>query len=295
MTLDFQPLNDVRCTLGEGPVYDADRNALWYCDIIERRLHKQPLDGGDHQQWDFDSEVGSIGLCESGRLVVALRDVVGIFDPADGGFTRLASIEDDNPETRLNDGKVGPDGAFWVGTMDDSGRSPREPIGALYRVDATGRVDRKVGDLRVSNGLAFSPDGRRMFHADTGGPWIDLWDFDPATGDIANRRRIATPGDDIGRPDGAATDADGNYWCAGVSAGNLNKFAPNGTLLESHALPVAAPTMPCFGGPDLTRIFVTSLRRGRPPEVLERFPLTGITIGADSPVTGSPVARFRDG
>ncbi len=291
---DFTPLNDVRCELGEGPIYDSDREALWYCDIVGRRLHRTDLNSGALRAWSFDSEVCSIGLGESGRLVVALRESIGLFDPDTGTFDEIARIDGDNPGTRLNDGKVGPDGAFWVGTMDDRGLDQREPIGALYRVDGTGRVDRKVDGLKVSNGPAFSPDSKTMFYADTGGPWIDCWDFDTGTGEISNRRRIAEPGDDIGRPDGAATDADGNYWSAGISAGRLNRFTPHGGLIDSTPVPVAAPTMPCFAGPDLRKIYLTSLRTGRAPDLLERFPLTGITMVSDSPVAGCPVGRFRD-
>src|SRR5690606_21010994 len=122
---------------------------------------------GSTRTYSFPSEVGSFGLTESGRLVVALRSEVGLFDPADGSFRRLVEIEAENPGTRLNDGKVGPDGAFWVGTMDDRDQPVKEPIGSLYRVDALGHVERKVEGLFVSNGLAFSPDGRTMFHSDS--------------------------------------------------------------------------------------------------------------------------------
>ena len=295
MRLEFKALNDKQCTLGEGPAFDDRRNALWYCDIIERAIHCHDIATAEVRTWTFASEVGSLGLAESGRLGVALRHEVGLFDPADGSFRTIASIDEDRPaETRLNDGKVGPDGAFWVGTMDDRERPVKEPIGALYRVEASGRVERKIDEVIVSNGLAFSPDGRTMFHSDSRGKWIDRWDFDPQGGAIANRRRIAELDDAIGRPDGGATDAEGCYWSAGVSAARLNRFAPDGALMESFAVPVAAPTMPCFGGAGLKRLFVTSLRVGRPPELLERYPLTGTVIVAESPVAGSPVSRFRD-
>ncbi|MCB1497599.1 MAG: SMP-30/gluconolactonase/LRE family protein [Bauldia sp.] len=292
--LDFKPLNDIRCELGEGPVYDDRRNALWYCDILGRSIHCCELAGGDTRSWTLPSEVGSLGLADSGKLVVALRDEVGMFDPEDGTFERIASIEADLPDTRLNDGKVGPDGAFWVGTMDDGDVPVRRPIGALYRIDAAGYVERKVEGLHVSNGLAFSPDGATMFHADSRGPWVDCWDFDPDTGAIANRRRFVDLDDTIGRPDGGATDAEGCYWSAGISAGKLNRFSPDGRLLVSYDVPVVAPTMPCFGGEGLDRLFLTSLRTGRDPAKLEALPLTGTVIVADSPVVGSPVSRFRD-
>lgn len=292
--LDFKPLNTVRCELGEGPAYDERRNALWYCDIVQKAIHCCDLATGDTRSWTMASEVGSLGLADSGKLVVALRDEVGMFDPEDGTFERIASIEADIPDTRLNDGKVGPDGAFWVGTMDDGEGAEKRPIASLYRVDAAGYVERKIDGIKISNGLAFSPDGKTMFHSDSRGPWIDCWDFDLDTGAISGRRRFADLDDTIGRPDGGATDSEGCYWSAGVSAGNLNRFSPDGTLMSSQPVPVAAPTMPCFGGEGLDRLFLTSLRVGRDPAKLEANPLTGTVIVADSPVVGSPVSRFRD-
>ena len=294
MTLAFNPLDDIRCTLGESPVYDDRRDCLFWCDILEKAIHAHSFNDGGSRSWRLPSEVCSLGIAESGRLVVALRNEVGLFDPESEIFERIAEIEAGDANTRLNDGKVGPDGAFWVGTMDDRNVARKDPIGALYRVDAAGNVERKVEEVVVSNGLAFTPDGRTMFHADSRGPWIDRWDLDPATGVISGRRRIAVLDDETGRPDGGATDASGAYWSAGVSAARLNRFSAEGELLDSYPVPVAAPTMPCFGGPGLDRLFVTSLRTGRAPELLSRYPLTGITIVADSPVAGAPVSRFRD-
>ena len=111
---------------------------------------------------------------------------------------------------------------------------------------------------------------------------------------ISNRTRIAQPDEATGRPDGGATDAEGCYWSAGVSAACLNRFTADGELVASYPLPVAAPTMPCFGGRDLRTLFVTSLRTAGRRELLARYPLTGITIMARSPVAGAPVSRFRD-
>jgi sugar lactone lactonase YvrE len=293
--LELRALNDVECGVGESPVYDDRRNALWYCDIVGKTLYCADLAGGSTKSWDFATEVPSLGLCQSGRIVLALRHEVGLFDPQDGSFTRVAEVEaDQGAATRLNDGKVGPDGAFWVGTMDDRGAKEKLPLGSLYRVTADGKVARKVEGLMTANGLAWSPDGRAMYHSDSRGPWIDRWDFDPATGDISARRRMAVLDDNIGRPDGGATDAEGCYWSAGVSAARLNRFSPEGKLLESHPVPVASPTMPCFGGPGLRTLYLTSLRAGRAPELLADYPLSGIVLFGRSLVAGSPVSRFAD-
>ena len=135
MMLEFKALNDVVCELGESPVYDDRRQALWYCDIVKRLLIRYSLSDETTRSWSFDSDVGSLGLARSGRVVVALRHEVGLFDPDSGDWRRIAEIEPGRAETRANDGKVGPDGAFWVGTMDDRDVAVKEPLGSLYRVD----------------------------------------------------------------------------------------------------------------------------------------------------------------
>ena len=296
--LDLKPLDEsIRCDLGECPVYDDRENAILFEDLVNRTIHSIDLASGAARQWTFADDVCSFGLAESGRLVVALRHEVGLFDRASGTFERLCTIEGGDPDTRLNDGKVGPDGAFWVGSMDDRGKpaSERKLLGSLYRVDGSGRVEKKIEGMITSNGLAWSADGRTMFHTDTSGRWIDRWRFDPATGAISQRTRIlADIGDEDGRPDGGACDVEGGYWSAGISASRLNRYDADGRLIATYPVPLAAPTMPCFGGPDMKTLFVTSLRTGRSAEALEAYPLTGVTLAGPSPVAGVPVGRFRD-
>ena len=296
--LDLKPLDaTIRCDLGESPVYDDRENAILFEDIVNHTIYSVDLASGAKRQWNFPSEVASFGVAKSGRLVVALRHEVGLFDRSDASFHRLCTIEEGDPDTRLNDGKVGPDGAFWVGSMDDRGKpaSERQPLGSLYRVDGSGGVEKKVEGLFTSNGLAWSADGRTMFHTDSSGPWIDRWDFDPTTGEIAARIRIvANIAAEDGRPDGGACDAEGGYWSAGISAARLNRYDADGRLVATYPMPVAAPTMPCFGGPDMKTLFVTSLRTGRSAAALEKYPLSGITLIGRSPIAGVPVARFRD-
>lgn len=285
--MEFQPLGDIVCAVGESPVYDERRHALFFCDITGQAVHCLDLVGGGVRSWRFSSEVGSLGLTESGKLLVALRGSIRIFDPQSGAQAQLAGVDGSRSHMRLNDGKVGPDGAFWVGSIDDD----RRPIGTLWRVTADGRAEAKVEGIRTSNGLAFSPDGRRLYHADTRGPWIDRWDLDPETGEIGNRTRLAEPPPHTGRPDGAAMDAEGCYWSAGLDAGRLNRFDRDGTLVQSWPVPVATPTMPCFGGPGLRTLYVTTLRK--PDQPGAESALAGRLLVADSPVAGMPVARFR--
>ena len=294
MTNQLELAWDTRCATGESVVWDAARRRVMFCDIPAGRIFALAVDTGARTTWDLrDGDdaavVGSFGLCRSGKLVVALRHRVVVFDPETARMQDLAPPVDEPATNRFNDGKVGPDGCFWVGSMDT--RKPRQPTGALYRVTPDGRIERKAEGYAVSNGLAWSPDGRTMYHADSGAGAVDAWAFDPSTGAIGDRRRFATLTDEEGRPDGAATDADGCYWSAGVSAGCLNRFSPAGALMQRIELPVPTPTMPCFAEGTL---YLTSLREGRDAELLARHPDMGGLHRMPAPVAGSPVALFAD-
>lgn len=284
-------LIETHSLLGESPVWDDRHNRVLWADIEGCAIHAVNPGSGVVTTWALPGRVGSFGLCDSERLVVALPDGVYLFDPASGGVELLVDPEPDRPTNRLNDGKVGPDGAFWVGSMDD--RPNKEPVAALYRVTADGAVQRKVDGLTVSNGLAWSGDGRSLFHSDSRAAWIDRYVCDPTTGVLSGRTRIAEMSAEAGRPDGAAVDEEGAYWSCGVSAGVINRLGPDGTLLEKIPLPVPTPTMCCFGGADLKTLFITSLRVGVALDVLDRYPLTGTLLAMRTDVVGVPVGRFR--
>ncbi|WEX90351.1 SMP-30/gluconolactonase/LRE family protein [Sinorhizobium garamanticum] len=287
--LTFECVLDLRCAVAESPVYDDRRNCLFFVDIGKGVLHRADLTGAGHVAWTFEHGACCVGLAQSGRLVLAQRDRVVLFDPESGTIAKeIASIEAERPDTRLNDGKVGPDGAFWVGTMHEA--ADRQRVASLYRVSADGTVERKVGDVICSNGLAWSADDSVLFHSDSRGPWIDRWQFDPATGEISARRRLVVLDEASGRPDGAATDVEGRYWSAGVSAGVLNCFSAEGELVRTHRFPVPTPTMPCFAGPDRKTLFVTSLL---PAGASEDSRAGGIFV-TRSPVAGAAVHRFED-
>jgi len=293
MPLEFTCAADVKGRIGESPVYDERADRIYFVDIPSCIVYRIELATGQRASWTFESEVGSMGLAASGALVIALRHSVILFDTESGRRTEVCTIEQsEGDRTRLNDGRVGPDGAFWVGSMDD--RPQKEPIGALYRVEASGKTERKIENLKVSNGLAWTADGETMFHADSRGPWIDRWRFDRATGAISGRTRFADLTEEIGRPDGGSCDAEGYYWSAGVSAGRLNRFAPNGSLAESHEVPVPAPTMPIFGGRDFRTLYLTNLTEGRDPTLLAKATCAGGLLQAKSPVAGFPSWRFLD-
>ncbi len=271
--------------LGEGPFWHRAEQALYFVDIRGQRLYRLNPATDAFQFWAMPSAIGSFGICKDGRAIVALRDGIYFFDFRDEKLTFIVNPEAGITTNRFNDGKVGPDGRFWVGSMDD--REEKEPIAGLYRIDHDGSCTTQVTGLLVSNGLAWSQDGNTMYHSDSRHRFLHAYAYDLATGNISHKREVRTFTDAQGRPDGAAMDVEGCYWSAGPSAGVVNRIAPDGTILRRYELPLAAPTMPCFGGPDMKTLFVTSLKSSRlGPEQM------GALISFEVDVAGTDVAMF---
>lgn len=278
---------DTHCRIGESPVWNADTQSLLWCDINAGRIYNLDTQTGGIEDWTLPERIGSFGLTDDSRLIVALGSGVHLFEPRSGALSLLVDPEPEHapnrPANRLNDGKVGPDGAFWVGSMH-----AESATAALYRITADGRAERKVTGLGTSNGLAFTSDGRTMFHSDSKQCWLDRYDLDPRTGVISNKTRIAEMSEADGRPDGAATDMDDRYWSAGVSAGRLNCFDRDGVLLKTILVPPKRPTMPCFGGPDMRTLYFTSLRH--PDDASDNC---GDVFALRADVPGVKVSRFQ--
>jgi sugar lactone lactonase YvrE len=281
---------DARAELGECPVWAADEQALYWVDIRGKALHRFDPATGDDRAWPLPQQCGSFALRESGGAVLALVDGFYSFEFTTGEAAFLAGPRAQPPGTRFNDGKVSPDGRFFAGTMDEEQLA--RPIAVLYRLDPDGSMHEAVEDLIVSNGLAWSADGRTMFHSDSKAQVVWTYDYDPGSGELGERRVLARPTEEQGRPDGAATDERGYYWSAGISAGVLNRWAPDGSLDRSIPLPCSNPTAPCFGGDDLRTIFVTSLRHDLPQNVLDEKPLSGGIFAVRVDVPGVPIPGF---
>jgi sugar lactone lactonase YvrE len=288
----FTLATDLRAEVGESPVWDARRGVIWMVDITARAVIRFDPRDGSTRRITVPEVCGSLALCRSGTLLVAQRASVIRLDPETGAITPFASMPDEPTHNRLNDGKVGPDGCFWVGSMDD--RPEKEATGILWRVRPDGVVERRRDGMVVSNGLAWSPDGTRIWHSDSRRAVLDIADFDAATGAIGEWRRVMTLDEATGRPDGAAMDAAGNYWSAGVSAGRINVISAEGRILRHMPFPVPAPTMPCFTGPDLRTVFVTSLSRGKDEATIAAHPTLGGLFRGDGLDQGAPVTDFAD-
>jgi len=285
--------------LGESPLWHPAEQVLYWCDIPGHALNRFDPKTGAHKAWPFDTDVACCAPLMGGGLLLALRTGLVRFEVDAGAATPLTDKTPYDPKTeRFNDGKADPQGRFWVGTIYE----PREPALASLYCFGDRRLQKRADGITVSNGLAFSPDGRTMYWSDTRQHTVFAFDFDGAEGTLSRRRTFASfparqPGQDPacygGRPDGAAMDAEGCYWVAMFEGGRLLRLSPDGAVIAELLLPVRCPTMPCFGGADLRTLFVTTARDKRPAEELRREPLAGRVLQLRVPVPGLPVHFAR--
>lgn len=282
--------------VGECPLWSAAEGCLYWVDIDGRAVHRLVPSSGEHRSWPMDSEPAALALAPGGALIVALRSGFAHLDTASGKLTPIAPAPFDPATSRFNDGRVDPAGRFWVGTMFEPRTSPAAEMFCLER----GQVRRVwSGGMTVSNGLAFSPDGRWMYHADTTSHRIDRFPFDAASGALAEPQPFRRFDDDKaapgygGRPDGAAVDSEGAYWCAMFEGARLLRLAPDGALLREVTLPLRCPTMVAFGGEDLRTLYITSAGGKRPAEERARYPLSGCLLSLRVDVPGLPEPAYR--
>ena len=279
--------------LGECPRWDEPRQHLVWVDILEQRLHRYDPATGEDSYVTLPETIGCVSLGEHGGYIAGLRSGLWELDGAGQLQQQLAVNPEDQAGSRFNDGRCDPAGRFLAGTIDEPKSGARAH---LYRLRPSGALEVLADGLLTSNGLAFSPDGRWMYHSDT--PNFVIWrrSYDPITGDCGPRQVWATitpTATDRGRPDGAAVDAEGHYWSAFYEGGRLVRFAPDGSIVARYPLPVQCPTMCAFGGADLRTLFITSARAGRPGEELAQQPLAGGLFAMRTDVPGCIEPRWR--
>lgn len=281
----FRCVLDLRARLGESPVWSVAEQALWFVDIHGPSLHRYDPATGAHVAMPMPRSIGCAGLRDGGGLVVALRDGIWLADAHGRLERKVADAPYDPAWHRFNDGRVDREGRFWAGTMNERRDAPSA---ALYRLDDDGSLHRVLEGITVSNGLAWSPDGRTMYHADTPSLTVRAYDFDPASGTPSRPREFARWARETERPDGAAVDSAGHYWVAHFRGGCVLEIDPAGRVLREIPVPAMCPTMCAFGGPDLATLYVTSARHDRPADELERLPLSGGLFAMRVDVPGLP-------
>jgi L-arabinonolactonase len=286
---DVRLIADTKCKLGEVPVWDVAEQALYWVDIEGRQLFRLDHASGARREWRFAERIGSFALRRHGGLVCAFASGFAFLDPDTGAIEWIARPEAMIRRNRFNDGKCDRAGRFWAGTMDDR---LTEHTGSLFRLDADRVVHRMDGAIGIANSLAWSPDDRIFYFADTLDGAIYAYDYDAASGGIANKRLFASTADQPGSPDGSTVDAEGYLWNAQWDGWRLARYAPDGRVDRVVDLPVQKPTSCMFGGPDLATLYVTSAVWDLTGDALAAQPWAGGVLALDVGVRGLPETRF---
>jgi sugar lactone lactonase YvrE len=273
--------------LGECPLWDEREKVLWWVDSRWPAVKRLDPESGAVMMQVLPEVVGSIAFRATGGLIAAMKSGIHFLDAASGALEARANPEAHLPENRFNDGRCDRQGRFWAGTMCDV---RRDPTGSLYRFDADLACTKLRNAIIIPNSLAFSPDGRTMYFADTNRHTIWAYDYDPASGTAAKERVFADTGS--GRPDGSCVDAEGGLWNAEYGGWRLVRYTPAGKVDRVVEVPVANPTCCTFGGEDFGTLYVTTATQRLTPEDLAKQPLAGSLLALRPGVKGLPEGRF---
>jgi L-arabinonolactonase len=277
-----------RCIIGEGPLWDVAEQALYFIDILAKKVLRFDPASGETRNWAVPDVIGSMALRMGGGALVALATGVHTLDFESGACAMLATSSDLNEMVQLADGKVDRRGRFIVGSSD---RTMEQARGKLYVLEKDAPLRELDSDIIIANGPCWSPDDEILYHSDSIRKTIFAYDYNIATGTVANRRVWASTEDLGGIPDGATIDADGCMWMAICEGAKVVQFRPDGTLERVIDMPVKCPASVMFGGAALDRLYVTSLS----PAFLgrEEAPQDGCTFVIEGlGATGLPEPRY---
>jgi xylono-1,5-lactonase len=290
MTMTPECVWKARATLGEGPVWSDREQALYWVDILDRRLHRYAPDNGDRRSWKFDEEISSVAeRAEASGLVVTVRHGFAFFDQATEKLQHIIEPESHLPNNRFNDGKCDARGRYWAGSVEFG---CREPVGSLYRLTPDQHCERMDTEYSVTNGPTWSADWKTMYFNDSHLGHVYAFDFDLESGTISNKRLFLDFGPEDGSPDGMTTDAEGCLWITHWGPGKVTRRDTRGKVIQTIDFPCNHVTSCTFGGPDFKTLFVTSARAGLSEEELERQPLAGSLFAVELDVAGVPAHRF---
>ena len=243
--------------LGEGVCWHAQRQALWWVDIVGQRLFESTLDGQPPRILECAQMIAAVAPTRAGGLVGAFHDGIHLVDCATGETRPFArAVEHDPREFRFNDAKVDPQGRLWAGTLALDGRSGHS---RLYRIEANGAVAVMREGVTISNGLAWSPDGGTLYYIDSATRAVQMFTFDASNGSLGEPREALRFAEADGLPDGCAMDVEGNLWIAHWGGAKVTQWdLRTKRLLRTVHLPVRHVTSCAFGGPRRDRLYIST-------------------------------------
>jgi L-arabinonolactonase len=278
---DIECVAPMQAILGEGPIWNIEEEALYWIDawqplILRYRPADARVDTWKLPQALNYEPIGSLVFRQRGGLVVAMKSGFYYLDLPSGAYELVANPEKDRPPVpktnRLSDGKCDRRGRYWCGSTNSN---LKDPTGSLFRLDPDRTCTTMAEGTIVSNGIAWSPDDRTMYYADSRALTVWAYDFDLASGNISNRRAFISTRGLAGRVDGATVDSEGNYWAALIGMGSIGCFNSFGVLERTITLPVKNPAMCTFGGRNLDELYVVTSTRFTPDELRRKQPLAG--------------------
>jgi sugar lactone lactonase YvrE len=282
---------DAKATLGEGAIWDAKLEILYWVDIVGCQVHVYDPATGQNRALDVGQYVGTVVPRRSGGLMLALHHGFASLDLETGQVAVVADPEQDRPGNRFNDGKCDPAGRFWAGTLALDG-TPE--VAALYRLDADLSVHKMLDRVTCSNGIVWTADNKIMYYIDTAVRRVDAFDYDLETGAISGRRTAFEVPTEMGYPDGSTLDSEGMLWVALWQGGAVSRWNPaTGELLQVVDVPAPNVTSCAFSGPKLDQLYITSARNGLSEQALVDYPLAGGLFCAEVGVTGVPAVGFE--
>lgn len=289
--MQVELLYDCRAHLGEGPVWDARTETLYWVDILEKRIYANA-----DVLLQADEFIGCVAPRQKGGLIFTKQSSFWMLDqtpstPASAQPNLIRALSHEPANNRFNDGKCDPRGRFLAGTMD---LNESNPTGSLYSLDRES-ITQLLGDITISNGLAWSPDYKTFYYIDTPTREVRAFDYDLGSGAIANPRRVIYVPESLGWPDGMTSDMQGNLWIAMWGGAKLTKWNPDtGELLENIPVPARNVSSCVFGGKHMNELYITSARKGLDQAALDQYPLTGGVFRLQTEVEGMPTFAFAE-
>jgi sugar lactone lactonase YvrE len=278
----------LNCNLGEGPFWDSKKEELYFVDISNKQVLIFAPSSSSVEAITFDQEIGAVLLDQNSELIVAARD--GLYAATrDGDLkTLLAPIDFGDSSIRCNDAKCDANGRIWVGTM---AFDFKQGAASLYSFDSE-NLKEVLSDLTIANGLGWSPDQKTMYFIDSLTSRVDSFDFDLTSGELSNRQPFVTFSDPGVIPDGMTTDEDGGIWVALFGGSAVRRFDSSGKLTHTVSVPATQVTSCCFGGPDMSELFITTAQYGMDADTLSRDPLAGSLFRVKTSFKGSASNRY---
>lgn len=287
------PVVSARARLGECPLWDVDRQQLFWVDAYNHRVHQYDPTTGQNRFFETGDLVSAIALANPNHLLIALRDRLAVLDLDTGKVTTRHQLRFPHPNTRCNDGKCDSQGRFWIGSISEAPEQAE-----LYRYDPDGSIRVMETGLTISNGLGWSPDEKTFYLTDSAKHIIYAYDFEVKTGAIANRRILVDLSNEIVdgvivEPDGMTIDQQGNLWSALWNGWRIACFDPAGEEIHSIKLSVQRPTSVTFGGANLTDLYITSASVGlSQKEIQNGFYAGDLFCASGQNAIGLPSHRF---